>query len=164
MQWKPWLTIFCSGVLLLSPFRVGADSGGPSGGGPYGTPQEETAKPPQVQSEYEAGYRNLKAGEYKKAIRSFEKVLKENPFHALAYSNMGYSYRKLGQYEKAIELYDKALAIEPNLAEAHEYIGEAYLCMGKLDEAQKHLTILEKLDPKLADTLRAEIARSSKRS
>ncbi|MGE3539451.1 MAG: tetratricopeptide repeat protein [Candidatus Tectimicrobiota bacterium] len=162
MTWKQWLTAVCGGVLLMTPLSIRADSGGNSG--PFGTPSEQQAKPPQAQSDYETGYRHLKAGEYKKAIQAFDKVLKDNPFHALAYSNQGYSYRKLGQYEKALELYEKALALEPNLAEAHEYIGEAYLGLGKLAEAKKHLAILEQLDPKLANDLRVEIARTEKRS
>jgi DNA-binding SARP family transcriptional activator len=54
--------------------------------------------------------------------------------------------------------------IDPKLAEAHEYMGEAYLEMGKIEEAKQHLTILEKLDPKLAEELRVEIARYDKRS
>jgi len=77
---------------------------------------------------------------------------------------MGYSYRKLKQYEKAIDLYIKALMLDPKLAEAHEYIGEAYLEMGNIAEAKQHLSILEQLDPKLAEELRAEIARYDKRS
>jgi tetratricopeptide (TPR) repeat protein len=77
---------------------------------------------------------------------------------------MGYSYRKLKQYDKAVELYGKALMLDPKLAEAHEYIGEAYLEMGKIEEAKQHLTILEGLDPKLAEELRVEIARYDRRS
>lgn len=164
MHRKVWLVVFCGSALLMNSLHVGADSGGPSGGSPFDAPQEKQASPSKAQAEYEAGYRSLKAGEYKKAIQSFEKVVKDNPSHALAYSNMGYSYRKLGQYDKAITLYDKALGLEPNLAEAHEYIGEAYLGMGKIDEAKKHLAILEKLDPKLADELRTAMARQAKRS
>jgi Tfp pilus assembly protein PilF len=91
----------------------------------WDTPQEKPAGPAKIQAEYETGYRYLKAGDYKKAIKSFENVLRENPSHALAYSNMGYSYRKLKQYDKALELYGKALMLDPKLAEAHEYMGEA---------------------------------------
>src|SRR5262245_35530805 len=166
MTRKAWLMVLCSGLLCTAPLVVRADSGGESGGrgSRWDSIQEQKTSPQQVQTEYEKGYRYLKAGDYKKAIKSFESVIKENPNHAMAYNNMGYSYRKLKQYEKALALYDKALGLDPNLAEAHEYIGEAYLEMGKIAEARQHLTILEKLNPKLAEELRTEIARHDQRS
>ena len=170
MLWKPWLVVLCGGLLLVTPLLARADAGGSDGSSsgrsssPWDKPQEKPASPQQVQAEYEKGYGYLKAGDYKKAIKAFEGVIKENPSHALAYSNMGYSHRKLKQYDKAISLYLKALLIDPNLAEAHEYIGEAYLEMGNIAEAKQHLAILEKLNPKLAEELREEIARYDKRS
>lgn len=166
MMRKPWLMVLCGGLLFVTPLLVRADSGGPGGASdnPWDKPKEKQTSPQQVQAEYEKGYGYLKAGDYKKAIKAFESVVKEHPTHAMAYNNMGYSYRKLKQYDKAIALYDKALAIDPNLAEAHEYIGEAYLEIGKIAEAKKHLAILEALDPKMAEELRAEIARHDKRS
>src|SRR5262249_30515891 len=117
---KSWLGIVCGGLLLVTPLMARADAGGSNSpsSSRWDTPQEKPAGPAKVQAEYETGYRFLKAGDYKKAIKSFEKVLKENPSHALAYSNMGYSYRKLKQYDKALELYGKALMIDPKLAEA----------------------------------------------
>jgi len=163
MMWKPWLMVLCGGLLLVTPLLARADAGGP-GGSTSDNPWDKQVSPQQVQAEYEKGYGYLKAGDYKKAIKAFEGVIKENPSHALAYSNMGYSYRKLKQYDKAVNLYTKALKIDPNLAEAHEYIGEAYLEMGKIEAARQHLTILEKLDPKLAEELRDEIARYDKKS
>jgi len=166
MMRKPWLVVLCGGLLLVAPLLARADSGGPDTGGssPWDRPETKQASPQQAQTEYEKGYRYLKAGDYKKAIKAFESVLKENPSHAMAYNNMGYAYRKLQQYDTAIALYEKALRLDPNLAEAHEYIGEAYLGLGKIAEAKKHLAILEKLDAKLAAELRAEIARHDKRS
>src|SRR6266849_953051 len=166
MTQKAWLMVLCGGLLLVAPLLARADAGGANGGSSsrWDRPQEKQASPQKVQAEYETGYRYLEAGEYKKAIKSFESVLKENPSHAMAYSNMGYSYRKLKQYDKALELYGKALRIDPNLAEAHEYMGEAYLELGNIAEAKQHLTILEKLNPKLAEELRAEIARYDKSS
>ena len=166
MVQKSLFRLLCGCLLLVAPMVARADSGGGNGGGSsrWDSAPEKQSKPQKVQTEYETGYRYLKAGEYKKAIKSFESVLKENPSHALAYSNMGYSYRKLKQYDKAIELYGKALMLDPKLAEAHEYIGEAYLEMGNIAEAKQHLTILQTLDPKLAEELRAEITRYDKRS
>jgi tetratricopeptide (TPR) repeat protein len=150
-------------VLLLIPALAGADAGD-GGGSERESRWQRQANPLQVQTDYETGYRHVKAGQYKEAIKVFKRVLKEDPKHAMAYTNMAYSHRKLGQYDQAISLYEKALKLEPNLAEAHEYMGEALLALGKVDEAKQHLAILEQLDPKLAEELRAEIARQRPRS
>jgi tetratricopeptide (TPR) repeat protein len=144
-------------LLLLIPLSVGADGGnGGSGSEALGN---KSSTSQQVTADYETGYQQLKGGNYKAAIKSFKRVISANPDHAMAYNNMAYSYRKLGEFKRAIALYEKALAIAPNLPEAHEYIGEAFVALGQIEEAKKHLAILEKLDPKLAEDLRAEIAR-----
>jgi tetratricopeptide (TPR) repeat protein len=145
------LTLFL-GLLLLGSVSVYADAGDSSD-----NLWNNQSGSVNVTADYEAGYRLLKDGDYKSAIKSFKQVIAGNPKHAMAYTNMAYAYRKLGRYKKAVKLYEKALAIEPNLAEAHEYMGEALLGLGKVDEAKKHLAILEKLDPKLAEELRADI-------
>ena len=146
------LTLLCS--LLLLPLVAGADSGNGSDD-PFNQPVDAA----QVTADYDAGYRQVKAGSYKAAIKSFKRVVRANPDHAMAYTNMAYAYRKLGRYAKAVKLYKKALRLEPNLAEAHEYMGEALLALGKVEAAKRHLAILERLDPKLAEDLRADIAR-----
>ena len=151
------LTVLCS-VLLCAPLLANADSGSNSSDSPW----DQQANPKQVKADYDDGYRQLKAGEYKDAIKAFKRVVKADPKHAMAYTNMAYSYRKLGKYDTAITLYSRALEIDPKLAEAHEYMGEAQLALGNLEEAKKHLAILEQLDPKLAGDLRASIARQGR--
>ena len=148
------LTLLCS-MLLLLPLFVYADSGGGGSDSLIGNKPD----PGPAVSDYDAGYKLLKDGKYKAAIKAFKRAVKENPNHAMAYNNMAYSYRKLGQFDEAIGLYEKALAIDPNLAEAHEYMGEALIAVGRIEDAKKHLAILEKLDPKLAEELREEITR-----
>jgi tetratricopeptide (TPR) repeat protein len=150
--------ILCS-LLLLAPLSVHADAGGGGNGGGGDNPWNKQVNPQQVKADYDAGYQQLKAGDYKAAIKSFKRVIDADSNHAMAYTNMAYSYRKLGDYKRSVSLYQKALKIEPNLPEAHEYMGEALLELGKVEEAKKHLAILEKLDPKMAEGLRTEIAR-----
>ncbi|GIX49103.1 MAG: hypothetical protein KatS3mg131_3314 [Candidatus Tectimicrobiota bacterium] len=148
------------GAALVGAMLVLAVAGGWADmGGSSDTPWNQQVNPQQVTADYEAGYRQLQAGDYKGAIKAFKRVLKANPQHAMAYTNLAYAYRQLGKYKKAIELYEEALRLDPNLAEAHEYLGEAWLALGKIDEARKHLAILEKLNPKLAEELRTAIAR-----
>ena len=153
--------VLCSLLLFIIPLSVGADGGDGNGGSSSDTLSKQV-DPKQVLADYETGYGQLKAGDYKTAIKSFKRVLDANPNHAMAYNNMAYSYRKLGKFKRAISLYEKALTLEPNLPEAHEYIGEAFVALGRIDEAKKHLAILEKLDPRLAEELRAEISRQSR--
>jgi tetratricopeptide (TPR) repeat protein len=129
------------------------------GGSSPDTTFNQQVKPEEVTAAYTDGYQRMKAGQYQEAIKAFKHVLELNDQHAMAYTNMAYSYRQLGKYRQAVKLYKKALAIEPNLAEAHEYIGAALLAMGNVQEAKEHLAVLEKLDGKLAESLRAEIAR-----
>ncbi|ETX07545.1 MAG: hypothetical protein ETSY2_10580 [Candidatus Entotheonella gemina] len=146
------LTVLCV-YLLLGPLSASAD------GGSSDNDFNKQVSPEQVTAAYEDGYRRMKAGQYQDAIQAFKRVIQLNDQHAMAYTNMAYSFRKLGKYRRAVKLYKKALAIEPNLAEAHEYMGAALLAMGKVKKAKAHLAVLEKLDNKLAESLRAEIAR-----
>jgi tetratricopeptide (TPR) repeat protein len=154
------LLAFLCGLLLFVPLSAHADAGGGGGGADPSSNRAVDAK--KVMADYDTGYRQMKAGDYKAAIKAFKRVIDANPNHAMAYNNLAYSYRKLGDYKRAIPLYEKALALEPNLPEAHEYIGEALVALGRLDEAKKHLAILEKLDPRLAEELREEIARHNR--
>ena len=98
------------------------------------------------------------------ALKEIRMAAKYNPNDSKIYNEWGTIYTDMKQYDKAIELYGKALLLDPKLAEAHEYIGEAYLEIGNIAEAKQHLTILQTLDPKLAEELRAEIARYNKKS
>jgi TolA-binding protein len=83
---QAWLGVLCGGLLLVAPVVARADAGGGGNGGGsnsrWDSPPAKQASPQKVEAEYETGYRYLKAGEYKKAIKSFEGVLKENPSHA----------------------------------------------------------------------------------
>jgi tetratricopeptide (TPR) repeat protein len=155
LQWQS--LIFVCALLFCIPLSVSADAGDSSD-----NPLNQQVDPVKVTAAYDSGYRQMKAGHYADAIADFKTVIELNPKHAMAFTNMAYSYRKLGNFKHAVKLYKKALAIDPDLAEAHEYMGGALLELGKVDRAKQHLAILEKLDPKLAQSLRDDIARKER--
>lgn len=144
--------LFLCCLVLSFPVLAKADGGNSTSG-------TSASAPLNVKKEYETGYNAMKGGDYKAAIHSFQQVIDAEPKHAMAYTNMAYSYRQLGNYKKAVNLYKRALDLQPNLAEAHEYMGAALVALGKIAEARQHLTILEQLNPQLAEQLRAEIAK-----
>ncbi len=55
------------------------------------------------------------AGEYDKALRDCDEVMKLNPFHWGALAGYGQIYLALGKPELALEYFERALQINPNL-------------------------------------------------
>jgi Flp pilus assembly protein TadD len=87
----------------------------------------------------------LKAGDWQRAIDSFNAALRAEPDNADFHNGLGYAYRKVGRLEPSFRHYRIALRINPELRSAHEYIGEAYLASGDKAKAREHLVVLEKL-------------------
>ena len=68
-------------------------------------------------------------GEYKKAIKDCQVVIKLNPFHFGAFHGLGLCYAALGQYKEAIYAFRQALEIQPYAIENQRLILE---CTAKL--------------------------------
>jgi tetratricopeptide (TPR) repeat protein len=68
-------------------------------------------------------------GEYKKAIKDCQVVVKLNPFHFGAFHGLGLCYAALGQYKEAIHAFRQALEIQPYAIENQRLILE---CTAKL--------------------------------
>lgn len=75
------------------------------------------------------------------AIEQFDKAIKINPQHAVAWNNKGVLLSRLGKYEDAITYFDKALEINPKLADAWYNKGASLVKLGKDKEA---ITCLDK--------------------
>ena len=100
-------------------------------------------EPSKSDVDFASGKSALKAGNYKLAIRNFQRVIETNPNNADALNYLGYSYRKMGNFKVSLPYYKKALAINPGHRGAREYLGELYLQTGNLKAAKAQL---EKLD------------------
>jgi tetratricopeptide (TPR) repeat protein len=126
-----------AGLLLAAP-AARADGGG-GGGGAAGAPAR--AEDP----DYTAAVREIKGGQYARAIPLLERVVARDAANADAYNWLAYATRRSGDPARSLPLYEKALALDPKHRGAHEYIGEAYLALGDLGRAKEHLARLDKL-------------------
>ena len=90
---------------------------------------------------YKSAEQSMLQGNYKKAIRYFEKSLKEQPGLSAAHRGMGFCYSSLNQYENAILHYEIVLESDSLFSRAMYYeLGEAYYKTGKVKKA---LTLFE---------------------
>jgi len=97
------------------------------------------------QSSFTIAENAVKAGNYKRAIRLFEKEVKQNAQNADAWNYLGFSNRKLKHFDASLAAYNKALAINPGHRGANEYLGELYLQTGKLTNAKNQLKTLGRI-------------------
>lgn len=82
------------------------------------------------------GYAFSSLGQKEKAIKCYEKAIKENTELASPWYNMGNAYDDLGQKKKAIECYEKAISKNPELISPWYNKGKAHSAIG-----QKRLSI-----------------------
>ncbi|MDJ0588890.1 MAG: tetratricopeptide repeat protein [Pleurocapsa sp. MO_226.B13] len=67
-----------------------------------------------IEGWFNLGLKQVSAGEFNKAIVSWEKALQIDPNISEAWHNRGSALGRLGEYEKAVESFQNALTINPN--------------------------------------------------
>jgi tetratricopeptide (TPR) repeat protein len=75
------------------------------------------------------------AGNFRRAIFTFEKALQENPFLKDAYIQMGHCHENLNQLDSAIDIYTKLLRLYPDNTAAYYYSGICKYHQKKFAEA-----------------------------
>ncbi len=116
-----------------------------SGGGRYGSSDEDTSTQTESLSDLEKGERLLAKEDWSEAITLFEKVVDEEPDNADAWNYLAFSHRKQGDLDTAFDYYGKALELDPEHLGANEYLGEAYLQVDDMEGALAQLAKLEEL-------------------
>jgi tetratricopeptide (TPR) repeat protein len=99
----------------------------------------------QLDADFKAGKRALRAENWNGAIAAFELAALRDPTNADIQNYIGYAYRRLRQMGPAIGHYQKALMLNARHRSAHEHLGEAYLVLGEPAKAQQLLEALETL-------------------
>lgn len=100
---------------------------------------------PVGDADFDAGFRAVKAAEWRVAIDRLLRAANRHPRSADIHNLLGYSYRKSGDLDLSFKHYDRALELDPDHRGAHEYIGEAWLMRGNPDKAREHLRELARL-------------------
>ncbi len=71
------------------------------------------------------------SGRTNEAISAYETLLKYDPKHATALSNLGILYKKVGKSSSALECYRKAIELEPENAYAWNNLAQFHLADGE---------------------------------
>jgi tetratricopeptide (TPR) repeat protein len=82
-----------------------------------------------------AGYSQLRAGNYRKAIEVLSRVTDANPEDIGAWDLLGESQRLVGQPERAVQTLDRASAIGRTSFQTFFLLGQAYRDSGELHKA-----------------------------
>ncbi|CAL9062608.1 unnamed protein product [Musa banksii] len=86
---------------------------------------KETSKPQEfVLPYYGLGQVQLKLGDFKSSLLSFEKVLEVHPENCESLKAVGHIYSQLGEIDKAVETFRKATRIDPKDSVAFTELGE----------------------------------------
>ncbi len=92
-------------------------------------------------------YSLIRKGKYPEAIRSFEKILREDPTATFVYHSMGTAYSKMGRDKEAVEAFLKAAEAFPSDAMLFFNMGSSYLRLADWENAEKSFDKTLELDP-----------------
>ncbi|HUV14125.1 MAG TPA: tetratricopeptide repeat protein, partial [Acidobacteriota bacterium] len=92
-------------------------------------------------------YSLIRKGKYPEAIRSFEKILREDPTATFVYHSMGTTYSKMGRDKEAVDAFLKAAKTFPSDATLFFNMGSSYLRLADWENAEKCLDKAIELDP-----------------
>ena len=94
----------------------------------------------EARTHVDKGVQYFARSQYEKAIKSYSKAIRLNPYWANPYNKRGVSYHSIGQYDKAIQDYDEAIRLDPeNAASAYHNRGLAYEALGNSLQAEQDL-------------------------
>ena len=115
------LVPFAAAVALFIASETTVDAAGgsrPTGGRSGGS---------DVAEHYERGIAAVKAEDYRKALKHFEKARKADRKNPDVLNMLGYTQRKLGKLKDAFKSYEEALKRRKRFPQAREYLAEAHL-------------------------------------
>jgi tetratricopeptide (TPR) repeat protein len=113
----------------------------------------ETSEPASTSDYYERGVKYAKAGDYLRAIRDFDEVIRRDPKNAEALNDRCWTRALVGELEGALKDCNEALRLDPGYADALDSRGLVNLKSGRLGEAISDYDSALKAQPKRAPSL-----------
>lgn len=86
---------------------------------------------------YEAGLRQISAGNLDSARLALQQAVRIMPRHPLAHLRLGELQRSSGRLDSAIVHFEQAVEANPNFAEGHIILGQAYEAAHRPDDARQ---------------------------
>jgi tetratricopeptide (TPR) repeat protein len=96
----------------------------------------------QAKEAFDTAVRALGTGDYQTAERGFQAVLREQPHHIAALSNLGVIYSRTSRADRAIGMYRRALQVSPNDKAILLNLGLVYL---RQEAHSKALPLFERI-------------------
>lgn len=72
---------------------------------------------------------------FAEAVIYYRKVIKQDPTHLKAYSNLGVALKQLQHFSEAIAVFEQVLKQSPQTAEIHNNLGNVYTAQGEFKKA-----------------------------
>jgi Caspase domain/Tetratricopeptide repeat len=115
--------------------------------------EDEIGEPSNVADFYRRGQRYARNGEFSRAIKEFDEVIRRNPKHIEAFKNRCWSRAVIGDLAGALKDCNEALRIDPNYVDALDSRGMVNLKSGLLSDAITDYDAALRIDPKHASSL-----------
>lgn len=100
---------------------------------------------------FQQANQQLKAGELKQAIASYQKAIQKNPNFAWYYQNLADALAQDGQMQGAIDNYEKAIQLNKDAPWCHYKLGKLLLLRGETEQAIAHLQKAINIEGDVAD-------------
>lgn len=142
------LSLAISGLMFVARFAAGAfaQPGSPQRTAEEAIPPAQQAQISQIVSEAGAA---LRQGDFDRAIRGYEKLVKISPRVAEFHANLGMAFYSAGRFRDAVRECRAALGLNATLTHAHYFLG---LSLAEIGQCQDALGPLERDYPRVADS------------
>ena len=94
------------------------------------------------------GNKSFERGDYAEAIAIYSDLIRHNPRHMQAFSNLGATFFKLGRLDEAERCFRQLIRVDAGSADGHSNLGTTLFAKGQYVDAENFLRHALKLNPR----------------